>query len=133
MGHNLFHEWMHRFGLAEWRPGDEECNLDSDLVTMLFVEQPLALPGFAKNPLNLCDKILWLKGDFFLHNQIIPNVPNIRHKDFCSSFSNTLLPLNLETGWTGELWSKTNLLKWQNLDFFLHFYGFINFFALKAS
>ena len=23
-------------------------------------------------------------------------------------------PLDCETGWTGELWSKTNLLKWQN-------------------
>ena len=23
-------------------------------------------------------------------------------------------PLDSETGWTGELWSKTNLLNWQN-------------------
>ena len=26
----------------------------------------------------------------------------------------TVPPLDSETGWTGELWSKTNLLKWQN-------------------
>ena len=25
-----------------------------------------------------------------------------------------LPPLDSETGWTGELWSKTNLLKWKN-------------------
>ena len=32
------------------------------------------------------------------------------------SFSVTLRvpPLDSETGWTGELWSKTNLLNWQN-------------------
>ena len=28
--------------------------------------------------------------------------------------STVLLPLESETWWTGELWSKTNLLKWQN-------------------
>ena len=41
----------------------------------------------------------------------------MRHEDFlCSDFSVTLVltPLNSETGWTGELWSKTNLLNWQN-------------------
>ena len=45
---------------------------------------------------------------------------NIRHKDFRTSSSVlpcvTLRPppLDSETGWTGELWSKTNLLNWQN-------------------
>ena len=42
----------------------------------------------------------------------------IRHKDICPSpsFSVTLRtpPLKSETGWTGEHWSKTNLLNWQN-------------------
>ena len=35
---------------------------------------------------------------------------------FFSFFSVTLRgpPLDSETGWTGELWSKTNLLNWQN-------------------
>ena len=41
---------------------------------------------------------------------------NIRHKDFLTSSSVTdrLPPLDCEMGWTGELWSKTNLLNWQN-------------------
>ena len=41
----------------------------------------------------------------------------IRHKDFRPSDSSVTLrgpPLDSETGWTGELWSKTNLLNWQN-------------------
>ena len=45
----------------------------------------------------------------------------IRHENFRPlsvhpDFSVTLRvpPLNSETGWTGELWSKTNLLNWQN-------------------
>ena len=46
---------------------------------------------------------------------------NIRHKDFvcllvlrplCVTLSGPPL-LDSETGLTGELWSKTNLLKWQ--------------------
>ena len=34
----------------------------------------------------------------------------------CPDFSVTLVlpPLDSETGWTGELWSKTYLLIWQN-------------------
>ena len=40
---------------------------------------------------------------------------NIRHKDFpACSLTLRVPPLNFETGWTGELWSATNLLKWQN-------------------
>ena len=44
---------------------------------------------------------------------------NIRHKDFRPSVrppsvTLTVPPLDSETGWTGELWSKTNLLQWQN-------------------
>ena len=41
--------------------------------------------------------------------------PNIRHKDFRSSvhYARTT-PLDSETGLTGELWSKTNLLNLQN-------------------
>ena len=42
----------------------------------------------------------------------------IRHEDFrlfglCHAHG-TPNPLDSETGWTGELWSKTNLLNWQN-------------------
>ena len=32
----------------------------------------------------------------------------------CPSVMLTVPPLDSETGWTGELWSKTNILKWQN-------------------
>ena len=44
----------------------------------------------------------------------------IRHEDFRSSFvclsvrQVRTTPLDSETGWTGELWLKTNLLNWQN-------------------
>ena len=41
----------------------------------------------------------------------------IRHEDFLRSSSSVTLvlpPLKSETGRTGELWSKTNLLNWQN-------------------
>ena len=44
----------------------------------------------------------------------------IRHKDFlrpppsCSSVTLRGPPLDSETGWTGKLWSKTNLLIWKN-------------------
>ena len=42
----------------------------------------------------------------------------IRHGDFRTpspSFVTLVLPpLDSEAGWTGELWSKTNLLNWQN-------------------
>ena len=42
----------------------------------------------------------------------------IRHEDFCPLFglcnAQGTPPLDSETGWTGELWSNTNLLKWQN-------------------
>ena len=44
------------------------------------------------------------------------SLSHIRHKDFCAPFvlHNTQgTPQDSETGWTGELWSKTNLLKWQ--------------------
>ena len=41
---------------------------------------------------------------------------NIRQEDFRASVTLVLPPLNSETGWTGELWSKTNLLNWQNKD-----------------
>ena len=43
---------------------------------------------------------------------------NIRNKDFrpsdsvCIAHATPILPLDSETGWTGKLWSKTNLLKW---------------------
>ena len=51
----------------------------------------------------------------FLHNE-----SNIRHGNLCPSsvlrLSVTLRgpPSDSETGWTGELWSKINLLKWHN-------------------
>ena len=43
------------------------------------------------------------------------NKSYIRHEDFRPS-SVTLVqpPLKSETGWTGELWWKTNLLNWQD-------------------
>ena len=44
---------------------------------------------------------------------------NIRHEDFrlsglCPSVTLRLPHLDSETGWTGELWTKYNLLKWHN-------------------
>ena len=53
---------------------------------------------------------------------ILDIVSNIRHQDFhacvraSSAVTLRLPPLDSETGWTGELWSKTNLLIWQNYD-----------------
>ena len=42
-------------------------------------------------------------------------VSYFRHKDFFHpSITLILPPLISEMGWTGELWSKTNLLNWQN-------------------
>ena len=43
----------------------------------------------------------------------------IRHKGFFRLFVHSSVtlrvpPLKSQTGWTGELWSKTNLLNWQN-------------------
>ena len=40
------------------------------------------------------------------------------HEDFRPPLSVTLrpLPLDSEMGWTGEGWSKTNLLNWQNKE-----------------
>ena len=48
-----------------------------------------------------------------------------------------LPPLDSETGWTGELWSKTNLINWQNQGnsiffsstIFDHFWQFLKFFG----
>ena len=59
--------------------------------------------------------------DFFY---ILLKKSYIRHENFCSSVrpSRSGDPvLDSETGWTGELWSKTNLLNWQNYSivFFL--------------
>ena len=48
------------------------------------------------------------------------NISKIRHEDFrppsfCPFFEMLRVPLlDSEMGWTGELWSNTNILKWQN-------------------
>ena len=66
----------------------------------------------------------------------------IRYKNFRPSFglrpSVTLRgpPLDSETGWTGELWSKTNLLKWQNQQnciFFQQHQRCLTFFRIKKG
>ena len=39
----------------------------------------------------------------------------IRHEDFRSSVRHALAtPPDFEMGWTGELWSKTKFLIWEN-------------------
>ena len=56
---------------------------------------------------------------------------NIKHKDF--RFRPSVrpsrlyyLPLDCETGWTGELWLKNNLHKWQNnVNIFFFFFFFV--------
>ena len=54
----------------------------------------------------------------FLYNsqQILNQTRGFPSSSSSSSSSVTLVlpPLDSETGWTGELWSKTNLLNWQN-------------------
>ena len=58
----------------------------------------------------------------FASNEIKVIVSYSRHEDFCPPPSSILLrnaggpPLDSEMGWTGKLWSKTNLLKWQNKE-----------------
>ena len=52
-----------------------------------------------------------------MHIKVKLNISNIRKLDFRLSFVTLRVPsLNFETGSTGELRSKTNLLKWQNSD-----------------
>ena len=46
--------------------------------------------------------------------------PSVR-PSFSSSVTLILPPLIFEMGWTGELWSKTNLLKWQNKENMIFF------------
>ena len=62
-----------------------------------------------------------------LPNECTPSGLNIvqskiRKKEFCLAPAVYVTlrapppPLDFETGWTGELWSKTNLPNWQNLE-----------------
>ena len=47
--------------------------------------------------------------NFFVRTIFLSGQKGIYHQvEFCH------LPLDSETGWTGELWSKTNLLNWPN-------------------
>ena len=46
-----------------------------------------------------------------LHNPILDTRISVRPSSFVTLRGP---PLDSETGWTGELWSKTNLLNWQN-------------------
>ena len=59
-----------------------------------------------------------LVGDSHQYVQVAPlmtDPPRANPVSVCSDFVTlTVPPLDYETGWTGELWSKTNLLKWQN-------------------
>ena len=43
----------------------------------------------------------------------------------------TVPPLDSETGWTGELWSKTNILNWQNSDNSILLFFFAKKFLLQ--
>ena len=62
-------------------------------------------------PSKLCRTSAW--------TDIFNCTSQIRHKDFRLDFvllrhAQTTHPGFLNGGWTGEHWSKTNLLKWQN-------------------
>ena len=67
---------------------------------------------YIKNNVQLIDD----RGEFFKFLDFFIFLQSkIRHEDFRPSFvTYRLPPLDSETGWTGELWSKTNLLIWQN-------------------
>ena len=59
----------------------------------------------------------WLTVFVSPFSSMLAPTSNIRHDNFRPSFSFVTLvlpPLDSETGWTGELWSNTNLLNWQN-------------------
>ena len=69
-------------------------------------------------------------------------IASLRHRDFRPSPSGLLHPdfvmlrlppLKSEMGWTGELWSKTNHLNWQNLENSISKVFFGKIFILKKK
>ena len=102
-------------------------------LTIVSVIKPTisAIPSsFSNETLALKRKVgLW-------HTSIVEVNTSIQYKtqEFPSSSVTLMLPpLDSETSWPGELWSKTNLLKWQNLDNSIFFFFFSDLFGKKVT